>query len=196
MTMKLRTLIFSCLTAILVLSEQTQADIITFEFDSIPNGETSWMITESGLTLLMLNAVSTGGIIAAADGDGGAAAARGLTFDFMGSQNPDMSAIDISFDDEVMIVGYDVSVSDTDFANGTYTVSFGSVTDQSTAVGSYGFQPSIDLASGEALTIADTSGTDFGRGYFIISSLTVQTIPEPSAFILLAMGGLALVSRR
>ena len=194
--MKLRTLIFTCLTALLVLSEQTHADIVTFEFDNIPNGETSWTITESGLTLSMSNAVSAGGVIAAADGDGGASAARGLTFDFMGSGNPDMSALDISFDDDVMITGYNVSISDTDFANGTYTVSFGTVTGQSTAAGSHGFQPFIDLSSGEALTIADSSGGDFARGYFIISSLTVQVIPEPSAFLFLAVGGLALVSRR
>ena len=195
--MKLRTLIYSGLIAILVLSSQSRADIVTFEFDTIPNDVASFDIldVDTGLTLSLRNArpeFSPPEFDNISNWDG---ANVGLTFDFNSDGFVNMRSIDISFDENVAILGYSISVSTVDWNNGSHTVAFGSVTGLSTSLGDHSLVPPIDLLSGEAMSIAENA--EFVGGYFIISSLSVEYVPEPSAMLLLSMvGGLVLTSRR
>ncbi len=199
--MKLRTLIFSCLTSVLVLETQSRADIVTFQFDTIPNAVTSFSIPDpaTGLTISLLNAKEefSTAVTTISNRDGNTAAAnRGLTFDFNSAGFINMRSVDFSFDDDVMVLGYNVSISSNDWNNGSHTVAFGSLTGQSTGLGDHTFGTPIDLTSGTALSIAENS--EFVSGYFIISSITVsvQSVPEPCGFLFLSIGGIALASRR
>ena len=203
--MNLRTLIYSVLMAIMVLSSQSLADIVTFEFDTIPDDSTEFSITDSGtgLTLLMSNATNEGtaeNIIGNRDGDG-VNANRGLTFDLSTNPLPNMNSIGVSFDENVTIVGYDILFSSGQYVGGNhlrFTVDMGpNITGLASGPGpgSYELQSPLGLLSGQAMTIAEDQ--ELGNGYFILSSLRVEYVPEPSALLLLSMvGGLVAGSRR
>jgi hypothetical protein len=190
--MNLKATIYSCLISIIVLSAKTHADVVTFTLDTIPDDVASFSITESGLTMLMMNPVSETGFIDADDPGG----SRGFTFDFFQTGSDDMSAVDVSFDAKVKVIGYSVSVATTGYASGFYTVAFKNVSGLDTSVGDYNLQTPIPLFSGQAMTIEESTLRDFGAGYFIMSSITVDVVPEPSTFFFLAAGGIAFAFRR
>jgi hypothetical protein len=191
--MRPTTLILSFLISIVAMSETSRSDEYTFQLDTIPDDVTSFSIIQSNLTLTINNPVSATGLIDADDPGG---ANRGLTFDFQGAGTDDMSAVDFSFDRDTTITGYSISVSSNGYNDNTYTMSFGTEAGLSTALNDHTLPTPIDLASGQNLTISESTGSNFGQGSFIISSITVEAVPEPTAFLFLAMGGLALSSRR
>ena len=173
----------------MVLTGRVHADVFTFNFDSIPSGLTNHTITESSLTMSLFNPLGAGDNLIDVFGDG---TTGGLTFDLQGGDFVDMYSLDVSFDDDVKITGY--SIAPTGSAN--FTFSFGSDAGNSAVAGDHVLD--IDLASGEALTILESTGANMAGGLSVIASITVETaaIPEPTGLIVLALGGIAVASRR
>ena len=192
--MKLKFLIFSCLAGMMLFSAQSRADIVTFTLDTIPDGVPSYSVDSSFATLNLFGAsnAQAGNNIANRTFSG----TRGLTFDSPSNGVSDMYAINTSYDRDVTITGYTVAGSSGNFDGGVVTFTFGGTSGLSASNGTKTLETPIFLAAGNTLNISESSGSDPTAGGAVITSITVEAIPEPASFAFLGLGGLALASRR
>ena len=190
----MRYLMLLCLTAMMLFSAKAHAEIVVFTLDTIPDGVEEYSVNSSFATLNLFGAsnVEVGNNIANKTFSG----PRGLTFDSASIGVQDMFAINTSYDRDVTITGYTVAGSAGSFSTGGVTFSFGLTSGLSASDGTKTLGTPIFLAAGDVLNISESSGSTNGNGRAVITSITVEAVPEPSAFATFGLIGLVLGSRR
>ena len=182
------------LAAVLLVTFSVSANAaqITFYLSNVVNEAASFFVTDGGVTLTFSNANLDGQFDS--DNDGLA------ILDATGFYFPAISEFDLSFDENVKLVSYDIGFLD-DYGDESFTINGvnGTTTESGPfALGERDFDTSLIVNAGEALTLTSDPGAG-GDGVIQMYSITVNTVvplPATAWLLLSALGGLGLMRRR
>ena len=195
-----------------IVSLSVQAQIVNFSLGQIPNNASSHTLNETGISATF-TALNTWGLEGGADS---LSAFNSITTSLVVLQNgrTNDDQMTISFTRDIKLVGFTVYTPDPDFFDGQYVHSSfensntklrftigGTDYDTGDNVTIYGpgtFNATLSnviVSAGTAITLTSIVDTNISA-QVSWSNLSVEIVPEPSAYALILGGGVLLLLRK